>query len=135
MRPRTTGEGDCRALPMRRGASFHHVSLAAEHAEVLRAQARPSLGHTEAEFCAIFGRALRNLREVFLCEKGQPFIMAGSGTLAMEFAASNFVERGDRAVVVNTGWFSERYADQNEQDYQAFAEAVRAGKLEAVEGV
>jgi Uncharacterized protein conserved in bacteria (DUF2252). len=31
--------------------------------------------------------------------------------------------------------FSERYADQNEQDYQAFAEAVRSGRLEAIEGV
>ncbi len=31
--------------------------------------------------------------------------------------------------------FSERYADQNEQDYQAFAEAVRSGRIEAIEGV
>jgi predicted alpha/beta hydrolase len=31
--------------------------------------------------------------------------------------------------------FSERYADQNEQDYQQFVNAVRSGKLEAVEGV
>ena len=31
--------------------------------------------------------------------------------------------------------FSERYADQNEQDYQAFADAVRSGRLEATEGV
>ena len=31
--------------------------------------------------------------------------------------------------------FSERYADQNEQDYQAFCEAVRSGRLEAVEGI
>ena len=31
--------------------------------------------------------------------------------------------------------FSNRYADQNEQDYGAFVEAVRAGRLEAVEGV
>jgi uncharacterized protein (DUF2252 family) len=31
--------------------------------------------------------------------------------------------------------FSERYADQNEQDYQAFADAVRSGRLEAVEGL
>ncbi len=31
--------------------------------------------------------------------------------------------------------FSERYADQNEKDYQAFTEAVRTGRLEAVEGV
>ena len=31
--------------------------------------------------------------------------------------------------------FSERYADQNERDYQAFAEAIRSGRLEALEGV
>ncbi len=31
--------------------------------------------------------------------------------------------------------FSERYADQNERDYQAFAEAVKSGRLEAIEGV
>jgi alanine-glyoxylate transaminase / serine-glyoxylate transaminase / serine-pyruvate transaminase len=79
--------------------------------EVLRAQARPSLSHTEADFGAIFGRALRSTHQVFLCEQGQPFVLAGSGTLAMEFAAVNFVERGDRAVVVDTGWFAQRYAD------------------------
>jgi uncharacterized protein (DUF2252 family) len=31
--------------------------------------------------------------------------------------------------------FAERYADQNEQDYQAFADAIRSGRLEALEGV
>jgi hypothetical protein len=31
--------------------------------------------------------------------------------------------------------FSERYADQNEQDYQQFVKAIRSGQLEAVEGV
>jgi uncharacterized protein (DUF2252 family) len=31
--------------------------------------------------------------------------------------------------------FSERYADQNERDYQAFVEAVRSGRLQALEGV
>jgi uncharacterized protein (DUF2252 family) len=31
--------------------------------------------------------------------------------------------------------FSERYADQNEQDYQEFTKAVRSGRLEAAEGV
>jgi uncharacterized protein (DUF2252 family) len=31
--------------------------------------------------------------------------------------------------------FSERYADQNEQDYQKFVNAIRSGRLEAAEGV
>jgi Uncharacterized protein conserved in bacteria (DUF2252) len=31
--------------------------------------------------------------------------------------------------------FAHLYADQNEQDYQAFAKAIRSGRLEALEGV
>jgi len=31
--------------------------------------------------------------------------------------------------------FSERYADQNDRDYQAFVEAIRSGRLQAIEGV
>ena len=31
--------------------------------------------------------------------------------------------------------FSERYADQNDRDYEAFATAVRSGRLQAIEGV
>ena len=31
--------------------------------------------------------------------------------------------------------FSERYADQNERDYDAFRAAIAAGRLEAHEGV
>ena len=31
--------------------------------------------------------------------------------------------------------FSLRYADQNEQDFEAFIKAIRSGRLEAVEGV
>jgi len=31
--------------------------------------------------------------------------------------------------------FSERYADQNEEDYEAFVQAVKSGRLEAAEGV
>jgi sugar/nucleoside kinase (ribokinase family) len=40
-------------------------------------------------------------------------------------------DKFDRAIVD----FSERYADQNEQDYEAFTEAIRSGRLEALEGV
>ena len=31
--------------------------------------------------------------------------------------------------------FAERYADQNEQDYRAFTNAIRSGRLQALEGV
>ena len=49
-------------------------------------------------------------------------------------AISAYLGKGDafdKAIVD----FSERYADQNERDYQAFTEAIRTGRLEAIEGV
>jgi len=78
--------------------------------EVLQALGAPTLGHTDPAFIAIFGRALKRLREVCLAPGAQPFVVAGSGTLAMELAAANLVEPGDGALVVNTGYFSDRMA-------------------------
>jgi hypothetical protein len=42
---------------------------------------------------------------------------------------------GDDAFDQSNTDFCERYADQNEQDYEEFAKAVRSGRLEADEGV
>jgi alanine-glyoxylate transaminase/serine-glyoxylate transaminase/serine-pyruvate transaminase len=42
---------------------------------------------------------------------GQPFIVAGSGTLAMDMAGANLIEPEDNVLVVSTGYFGERYAE------------------------
>jgi uncharacterized protein (DUF2252 family) len=42
---------------------------------------------------------------------------------------------GDDAFDRSITQFSQRYADQNEQDFQAFVKAVRSGRIEALEGV
>ena len=76
--------------------------------EVLRAVGRAAPSHMDPDFARAFGRALGRLREVFCAPQGQPFVVAGSGTLAMEIAVANVVEPGHRAVVVNTGYFSDR---------------------------
>lgn len=76
--------------------------------EVLRAVGRAAPSHMDPDFTRAFGRALTRMREVFAAPSGQPFIIAGSGTLGMEFGVANIVEPGDRAVVVNTGYFSDR---------------------------
>jgi alanine-glyoxylate transaminase/serine-glyoxylate transaminase/serine-pyruvate transaminase len=78
--------------------------------EVLRAMGMPTTSHVAANFVEAFGQALERLRQVFLCPGGQPFVVAGSGTLAMDMAAANLVEPGDKALVVNTGYFSDRFA-------------------------
>jgi alanine-glyoxylate transaminase/serine-glyoxylate transaminase/serine-pyruvate transaminase len=78
--------------------------------EVLRAMGLSTTSHVDAAFIQVFGQALERLRQVFMCPAGQPFVIAGSGTLAMDTAAANLVEAGDRALVVNTGYFSDRFA-------------------------
>src|SRR5690349_8637950 len=78
--------------------------------EVMRALGMKTASHVAPEFIAIFGRALKKLREVCLAPSAQPFVVSGSGTLAMELAVANLVEPGERALVVNTGYFSDRMA-------------------------
>lgn len=77
---------------------------------VLRAMGMPTTSHVAPNFIEVFGQALERMRHVFLCPSGQPFVVAGSGTFAMDMAASNLVEPGDRALVVSTGVFSDRMA-------------------------
>jgi alanine-glyoxylate transaminase/serine-glyoxylate transaminase/serine-pyruvate transaminase len=76
---------------------------------VLAAMGAPTTSHVAPDFIEAFGQALERLREVFLCPDGQPFAIAGSGTLAMDLAGANLVEPGDKALVVNTGYFGDRF--------------------------
>ncbi len=78
--------------------------------EVMRAMGMPTASHVAPNFIEAFGQALERLREVFLCPNGQPFVVAGSGSLAMDMAAANLVEPGDKALVINTGYFGDRFA-------------------------
>ncbi len=80
--------------------------------EVMAEMARPTPSHVDPAFIDIFGQALEDLRKVFLAGPDyQPFILAGSGTLAMDSAVANLVEPGDLVLVVGTGYFSQRMAD------------------------
>jgi len=76
--------------------------------EVLLAMGMPTTSHIAPNFIEVFGEALERMRQVFLCPSGQPYVVAGSGTLAMDIAAANLVEPGDNALVVNSGYFSDR---------------------------
>jgi len=79
--------------------------------EVLRAMGMSTTSHVAPAFIEVFGTALERLREVFLAPDAQPFVVAGSGTLAMDMAAANLIEPGDAALVVNSGVFGDRFGD------------------------
>jgi len=79
--------------------------------QVLQALAAPTTSHVSTAFVEVFGRALGCMRTVWQCPSGQPLIVAGSGTLAMELAGANLIEPGDAALVLSTGVFGDRFED------------------------
>ncbi|MGC9208672.1 MAG: pyridoxal-phosphate-dependent aminotransferase family protein [Nitrososphaeria archaeon] len=81
-----------------------------EH-DVLAAMSRPTYAHTSREFTEIFQRALENTMKIFGAKEGLPFVIAGSGTLAMEIATVNFIKRDSSVLVVSTGYFGDRFVD------------------------
>ena len=77
--------------------------------EVLRAFSRPPPGHGQPFVVKAFGASLGWMREVWRAGEGaQPFMVAGSGTLAMDMAAVNLLDPGDEALLVDTGYFADR---------------------------
>lgn len=78
---------------------------------VMQAVGMQTTSHVAPDFIESFGHALEMMREVWLAPSGQPFIMAGTGTLAMDMAGSNLIEPGDSALVISTGYFGDRYAE------------------------
>ncbi|MBX2802762.1 MAG: alanine--glyoxylate aminotransferase family protein [Myxococcales bacterium] len=74
------------------------------------ATAPPS--HTAPGLIEAFGASLGAMRSIWRAPEGaQPFVLAGSGTLAMEMAATNLVEPGQSVLVVHHGYFGARMAD------------------------
>ncbi|GAA3666290.1 DUF2252 domain-containing protein [Arthrobacter ginkgonis] len=94
----------------------------------------------------LYWRQLRDMKGSAVVEGMQPFGMtfyanACGWTLARAHARSGdpiaiaaYLGKSDKFDVSITD-FSGRYADQNDKDYQAFADAVRTGRLEATDGV
>ncbi len=75
---------------------------------VLSALGAPTTGHLAPNFIEAFGQALERTRTLFQCAEGQPFVLAGTGTLGMDTTCANLVEPGDNALVINTGYFGDR---------------------------
>lgn len=92
---------------------------------VLSAMGAPTTSHLAPNFIEAFGQALERTRTLFQCPDGQPFVLAGTGTLGMDAACANLVEPGDAVLVVNTGYFGDRMGTILER-YGAKVSHVRA---------
>ena len=78
---------------------------------VLTAMSSLATSHVDPSFINTFGSAIEMMRKVWLAPTGQPFIVAGSGTLTWDMTAANLLEKGDLALVVNSGIFGDWFAE------------------------
>jgi len=78
--------------------------------QVSEAMARPIIHHRTPQFQEILKQATEGLKYVFQT-KYDVFILAASGTGAMEAAVINLLSPGDTAITVEAGKFGERWTE------------------------
>ena len=76
--------------------------------EVCQALARPIIHHRTPQFQAVLKEASEGLKYVFQT-KNDVFILASSGTGAMEAAVANLLSPGEFAITIEGGKFGERW--------------------------
>ena len=62
-----------------------------------------SMSHVSPAFAPVFGNCVKLLRKVLYTTDGQPFLVAGSGTLGWDAVGANLIEKGDKAVSPSEG--------------------------------
>ena len=77
---------------------------------VLRALSKPVLSHASGEFIDSFIESLQLQKKLF-GTNGTPFMLSGSGTLGMEAAIANLVEKGEKVLCVENGYFGEKWEE------------------------
>jgi alanine-glyoxylate transaminase/serine-glyoxylate transaminase/serine-pyruvate transaminase len=80
------------------------------HPRILNALSQPTISHVSPVFVEEFKESLLNLKKIVFCEKGEPFIVSGAGTLAMEMALLNTIAQGEKVLVLSQGYFGMRMA-------------------------
>ena len=78
------------------------------HPRILNSLSIPTVSHVGPELVAEMKKALDNLKTIVFSEKGEPFIVSGAGTLAMEMAVLNLIVKGEKFLVLSQGFFGER---------------------------
>ncbi len=88
------------------------------HPDVLRAIARPPVGHLDPYYIELMGEVQELLRHVWQTQNRLTLPMSGTGSAAMEATIANSVEPGDKVLVAIKGYFGNRLSDMASR-YQA----------------
>ncbi|SOC42454.1 pyridoxal-phosphate-dependent aminotransferase family protein [Ureibacillus acetophenoni] len=76
--------------------------------EIYDALSNETRGHTDPRFVEQFKHALQQTKDLLKTD-GEVFLVAGSGTLAMEMAIVNTVGKGEKLLVISHGYFGDRF--------------------------
>ena len=77
---------------------------------IKREMGRDTVAHGDAGFVKEFKEAIEGAKEL-LGTDGEVFIIAGSGSLAMEMSIANNLKAGDNLLVISHGAFGDRFPD------------------------
>jgi alanine-glyoxylate transaminase/serine-glyoxylate transaminase/serine-pyruvate transaminase len=80
------------------------------HPRIIRALSEPTVSHVSPELASDLTESLDNLKKIVFTAKGEPFVISGAGTLAMEIALLNILTRGERTLILSQGYFGDRMA-------------------------
>lgn len=78
------------------------------HPRIIHSLSLPTVSHVSPIMVEETRRALGNLKKIVFCERGEPFVVAGAGTLSMEMALVNTVAAGEKLLVLSQGYFGHR---------------------------
>ncbi len=81
------------------------------HPRIVHSLSLPTVSHVSPVMVQDMKEALDNLKKIVFCDRGEAFIVAGAGTLAMEMALLNTVKQDERFLVLSQGYFGQRMAD------------------------
>ncbi|KAJ5226880.1 uncharacterized protein N7469_006886, partial [Penicillium citrinum] len=78
---------------------------------VLQSMSHYAESHVAPGFVKVFGETITLTRKLFQSTNpaAQPFIISGSGTLGWDLVSANLIERGENALVLNTGYFGDSF--------------------------
>ena len=79
------------------------------HPRILNCLSLPTVSHVGPEHVEELKKALDNLKKVVFCKDGEPFIVAGAGTLAREMARLNIIAKGEKLLVLSQGFFGQSH--------------------------
>ena len=82
---------------------------------ILRAMAKPTLGHLDPEFISMMNETKELLQYVFQTKNDWTFAVSAPGSAGMECCFANMVEPGDKVIVCQNGVFGGRMRENVER--------------------